>query len=142
MVFSSSVFLFLFLPLALAAYFLAPTRLRNAVLLGFSLLFYAWGEKGFVLLMLASIAFNWAMAFWIKASNRRSVFIFAIAFNVGLLVWFKYANLLAASMCESLAPLGLALPNLKPIHLPIGISFFTFEAVAYLADIRSGKAQP
>ena len=142
MVFSSSVFLFLFLPLVLAAYFAVPTRLRNVVLLTASLLFYAWGEKGFVLLMLASIALNWLMAFWIRASNRRWVFAVAIASNVGLLIFFKYTNLLASSLSDALVPFGVVTPAIKSIHLPIGISFFTFETIAYLADVRSGKAQP
>ena len=142
MVFSSSVFLFLFLPVVLAGYYLAPVRLRNSVLLAASLLFYAWGEKGFVLLMLASIALNWLMAFWIRATNRRWVFLLAIAFNLSLLVFFKYSNLIVASLGEMIAPLGVALTTIKPIHLPIGISFFTFEAIAYLSDVRGGKAQP
>jgi alginate O-acetyltransferase complex protein AlgI len=132
MVFSSPIFVFLFLPLALAAHFAAPRRLRNVALFAVSLLFYAWGEKGFVFLMLASIALNYGLGRWLEARNSRSVLALGVILNLALLVVYKYANFFIANL-NTILPQPIVH---KPIHLPIGISFFTFEAIAYLVDIR------
>lgn len=132
MVFSSSIFVFFFLPLALAVHFAAPRRFRNVALFLVSLFFYAWGEKGFVFLMLASIALNYGIGRWLEARNSRHILALGIVLNLGLLIVYKYANFFIAN-------LNLILPHPivhKPIHLPIGISFFTFEAIAYLVDIH------
>src|SRR5262245_20129344 len=158
MVFSSSIFVFFFLPLALAVHFAAPRRFRNVALFAVSLLFYAWGEKGVVFLMLASIALNYGIGRWLEACARarqqprtpprkliarllpgycagleaRYVLVLGITLNLALLIVYKYANFFIAN-------LNLILPQpivYKPIHLPIGISFFTFEAIAYLVDIH------
>src|SRR6187455_2257047 len=98
MVFSSTVFLFLFLPVALGLYFLSPGRFKNHVLLACSLFFYAWGEKAFVLVMLATILVNYAYGLLIDRfrGERRSKIILgiAVATNLGLLISFKYANFL------------------------------------------------
>jgi len=138
MVFSSLPFLYFFLPLVLAGYFLLPRVLRNGFLFAASILFYAWGESWYVLVMLGSIAFNWAAGLFIQGASgtaRRWLLGGAVAANLGALLWFKYANFLADNL--SLA-LGGALPHLDPIHLPIGISFFTFQAVSYVVDIARG----
>jgi len=138
MVFSSPVFLFVFLPLTLAAYFVAPRRFRNAALLLASLYFYAWGEKGFVLLMLGSIAANFGMGRVVESGRERrwgrAALATAIIVNIVPLIYFKYTYFIATSIGSL-----LALPvSIEPIHLPIGISFFTFEAIAYLIDVRRG----
>src|SRR5262245_34022819 len=136
MVFSSSIFVFFFLPLALAIHFAAPRRFRNVALFLVSLLFYAWGEKGFVFLMLASIGLNYGIGRWLEARNVRGVLALGIVLNLALLIVYKYANFFIAN-------LNLILPQpivYKPIHLPIGISFFTFEAIAYLVDIHRRDA--
>lgn len=138
MIFSSTVFLFFFLPLALVAYFTAPVSWRNAILLIASLFFYAWGEKFFVLLMIAAIAVNYGLGWWLEAARdpyRKFVLIAGIAINVLGLVGFKYCNFVVANVNELLGIAALPALKSKPIHLPIGISFFTFEAVAYLIDI-------
>jgi alginate O-acetyltransferase complex protein AlgI len=143
MVFSSAIFLFLFLPLALGVYFVAPRTLRNAALLAISLFFYAWGEKGYVLLMTASILMNYGLGRWIETrrgrNGERLLLASAIAMNLILLLHFKYANFLVSNVNEFLQGPGLEPMHWRPVHLPIGISFFTFEAIAYLIDIRRGQ---
>ena len=136
MLFSGFSFLFWFLPLTLLLYFLpqltgwgrSPRALRwqNAVLFVFSLLFYAWGEPLYVLLMLATIGVNAALALCIaRGSHARAWLITAVIFDVGLLLFFKYPPLL-----------GLPAP-----HLPLGISFYTFQALSYVADVYTGRAE-
>src|SRR5438046_1336522 len=107
MVFSSPVFLFFFLPLALAAHYLAPRALRNAVLLGISLLFYAWGEKSYVVVMIASIIMNYVFGRAIEAwRDRRTGAILlavAIAGNVIVLIFFKYITFCLTNLSAILA---------------------------------------
>jgi len=144
LVFSSVIFLFGFLPLILVVYLLAPRPLRNAVLLVASLLFYAWGEGAFVALMLASAAMNYGFGRWLDAVRGRPAARLALALavvaNLAVLGWFKYANFLAATL-NSLVAGGAAGPiELAPVHLPIGISFFTFQALSYVVDVARDEA--
>ncbi|HLW68663.1 MAG TPA: MBOAT family protein [Gemmataceae bacterium] len=143
MLFNSTLFLFLFLPLVLAVYYLAPRSARNALLLFASLFFYAWGEKFYVFLMIASIGANFGFGLLVEAwKGRRAGAWFlaaAVVFNLGLLVSCKYANFLADNLNVVLRWLAFTPVHLRPVHLPIGISFFTFEALAYLIDIRRAK---
>ncbi|MCP3917549.1 MAG: MBOAT family protein [bacterium] len=159
MLFSSTVFLTLFLPLVLLLYFGLPKVLRNSVLLLASLFFYAWGEAFLVVIMLASIAANFGFGLWVERARERGGAKLAVAaavvFDLGLLFVFKYANWiwglvsddpLAAVFGPTLVRLGL-LPELPPddwsIRLPIGISFFTFQAMSYVIDVyrRDGPVQ-
>ena len=139
MVFSSTVFLFLFLPLILALYFVMPQRGRNLLLLAASLLFYAWGEGFYVAIMLVSIAMNYvagrAVDRWREVSAGKVILLIAIAANLLLLGVFKYANFVVDNLNLALAPLGLPEVQLDPVHLPIGISFFTFQAMSYVIDV-------
>lgn len=143
MVFSSPVFLFLFLPLVLLAVFLAGSiRAKNTVLLLASLLFYAWGENVYVLLMLAVVLFNHLCGLAIaRSSSPRSVLALAVTANLATLVWFKYANFLVGSLNGGLVQLGLAPIQLDPVHLPIGVSFFIFHSLSYVVDVYRGAAQ-
>jgi len=136
MLFSGFSFLFWFLPLCLFFYFLpqltgcgnSPRVLlwQNAVLFVFSLVFYAWGEPLYVLLMLVTVGVNAALALRIAHStHKRAYLIAAITFDAGLLLFFKYPPLL-----------GLPAP-----HLPLGISFYTFQALSYVADVYMGRAE-
>ena len=142
MVFSSTVFLFLFLPVALGLYFLSPGRFKNHVLLACSLFFYAWGEKAFVLVMLATILVNYAYGLLIDRfrGERRSKIILgiAVATNLGFLISFKYANFLTDNLNHLLTFIGAGTLHLAPVHLPIGISFFTFQAISYVIDVSRG----
>ena len=140
MVFSSTIFLFFFLPLTLLAYFVVGPRGRNAILLAASLLFYAWGETVYLLVMLFSIAANYLFGLLIDQARQRGrrgrlAFVFAVATNLGLLGFFKYANFLVDNLNPVLPVLGLAPMDIGRVHLPIGISFFTFQALSYIIDL-------
>ena len=137
MVFSSSLFLFGFLPVVLAIYFFSHNRYRNLVLLIASLFFYAWGEPRNVLVMLASILINYLLGLGIeKASKQKKLFlILSVLYNIGVLFYFKYLNF-AGSIWESLTGQTL---NMKTIVLPIGISFFTFQIMSYVIDVYRGN---
>ena len=138
MVFSSITFLFYFLPLFLAAYFLTPTiQAKNVVTLLFSLLFYAWGEPRFVIVLLLSIAFNFCAGLLIDAregSSRRFALAVAVVGNLLLLGIFKYGNFITGNLTALFGPLGA--PSLQTsIALPLGISFFTFHCLSYIIDV-------
>ena len=144
MVFASPLFLFLFLPATIVAYFALPARWRNVVLLVASLAFYTWGEARYVPLILGSVAFNWAMGMAIAASatpaSRARRLAAAVTGNLALLAVFKYANFAVANV-DALAPvLGMTPIALATIPLPLGISFFTFHAISYVVDVYKGTA--
>jgi alginate O-acetyltransferase complex protein AlgI len=140
MLFSSPVFLFLFLPLVLALYAIAPRALRNGLLLIASLVFYAWDDPRLSVLMLASIGANYIFGLLVEhardpASAKRFVAL-AVAANLALLGVFKYWNF----VWDNLEPLGLHRWPAERIKLPIGISFFTFQAMSYVIDIYRREA--
>ena len=140
MVFSSTIFLFFFLPLTLLAYFVVGPRGRNLILLAASLLFYAWGETVYLLVMLFSIAANYLFGLLIDRARERgsrggTAFALAVATNLGLLGFFKYANFFVDNLNQVLPVLGLAPMDIGRVHLPIGISFFTFQALSYIIDL-------
>ena len=140
MVFSSTIFLFFFLPLTLLAYFVVGPRGRNLILLAASLLFYAWGETVYLLVMLFSIAATYLFGLLIDQARQRGrrgrlAFVFAVATNLGLLGFFKYANFFVDNLNQVLPVLGLAPMDIGRVHLPIGISFFTFQALSYIIDL-------
>jgi alginate O-acetyltransferase complex protein AlgI len=144
MVFTSPIFLFLFLPITLAGTFALPARLRNSWLLLASLVFYAWGEWLFTLVMLGSILVNYAFGLWIartRADGDRVALASAVAFNLLLLAVMKYGNFAVANVSALLGAAGL--PALPPtaIALPLGISFFTFHAISYVVDVHRGDAE-
>ena len=138
MVFSSVTFLFYFLPIFLACYVLTPTVIgKNVVTLLFSLVFYAWGEPRFLLILLFSIAFNYLAAILIDrnaGANRKWALAFAVAVNLLVLGVFKYANFITANFAALLKPLGLDFGHTN-IELPLGISFFTFHCLSYIIDV-------
>ena len=144
MVFASPIFLFLFLPLTLAAYFVLPRSWRNGVLLVASLGFYAWGEAPYLLLVLASVVFNYVLGAAISrapsVSRRRGWLAVAVTGNLGLLAVFKYANFAVANV-NALAPILAITPlAVAAIPLPLGISFFTFHAISYVVDVYKRNA--
>ncbi len=134
MVFSSFTFLFIFLPLVLLTYFLAKKRqLRNIVLLVFSLIFYAWGEPVYVLLMLLSIIVNYLIALKIERRKRdkNKWMIIDVIFNLGIIGFFKYGNFVIQNI-NSIFHSNIGEMNLA---LPIGISFYTFQVLSYVIDV-------
>ena len=137
MIFSSSVFLFVFLPAVLLVYFISPKKLRNTVLLLASLFFYAWGEPVNVLVMIASILVNYGVSLWMDKSGRgrKPLLVLLLLLNLGTLFWFKYLNFAVDTIS---AITGAAL-NIRRVALPIGISFFTFQILSYDIDVYRGK---
>ncbi len=145
MVFASPLFLFLFLPLTLAAYALGPRRAKNAVLLVASVAFYCWGEGPYIALVAASVLVNWALGLAIGGASdaivRRRWLALAIVANLGTLAIFKYANFAFANV-NAIAPvLGIAPIAFGAIALPLGISFFTFHAISYVVDVYKNNAK-
>ena len=137
MLFSSTIFLFYFLPLVLALYYTVGRigiRLRNGLLLAASLIFYAWGEPKNVLLLLASCLANYLFGLAV-AGRRKGFLILAVGFNLGLLFVFKYLNF-AVETVNALA--GAEILPQTNIALPLGISFFTFQAMSYVIDVYRG----
>src|SRR5574344_1272500 len=140
MLFSSLVFLFLFLPLCLILYYLAKRFLkdikyRNIILCIFSLLFYSWGEPKYIVLMLFSIFINYILAILISKRKPKLYLIIDIIVNIALLGVFKYSNFFIGNI-NSIFNLNIASPN---IVLPIGISFYTFQILSYVIDVYRKK---
>lgn len=139
MVFSSAVFLFVFLPIVCALYFCIPKiKAKNAFLVIASLIFYAFGEPVYVLLMIGSILVNYIFGRCIglfakrdNAAGKRSVLIFAIMANLGVLCVFKYTAFIIQNI-QGIFGIKLPVPD---IALPVGISFFTFQALSYVIDV-------
>src|SRR5690606_3864013 len=125
MIFSSIVFLFYFLPLTLIVYFLTPSRLKNLILLVFSLFFYAWGEGAYVLLMLGVIALNYGGALVIgrlQAANRSARLVLAVTIvaNLAVLGYYKYAGFLVENVNTLLTALAIPSLEIPQTPLPIG----------------------
>ncbi|MCD8073553.1 MAG: MBOAT family protein [Lachnospiraceae bacterium] len=144
MVFSSLLFLFRFLPAVLLCYYLVPRRARNLVLFLFSLVFYAWGEPVYIILMLVTILVSFAGGIAVDAMKRggrpkaaRNALIVSLAVSLSLLAFFKYADF-AIGTVNTLTGAGLELLNLA---LPIGISFYTFQTMSYTIDVYRGEAR-
>lgn len=139
MVFSSPLFLFLFLPVVYLLHLIGPKWMRNSLLLAASLIFYGWGEPVFVLVMLFSTLVNFLLALaldqaWNRQKlRRRQLWLAAtVVFNIGLLAVFKYTDFLIGAINQLL----LTRIPLTGIPLPIGISFFTFQAMSYVLDVH------
>ena len=139
MVFSSAIFLFVFLPVVCALYFILPgIKTKNILLIIASLIFYAFGEPVYVLLMISSIIFNYIFGlFEGKFSDsgsivgKRIVLVLAVIVNIGMLCVFKYTSFIL----ENVNYIGNLKIKIPAIALPIGISFFTFQALSYVIDV-------
>ena len=127
MIFSSVSFLFYFFPIVLMLYFLSPRKYRNLILFISSLFFYFVGEKQYTLILLFSCVFNY---FYAKRIKDKKSLRFGVIVNLSLLIYFKYTNFIVNDV--------LGFNNLVNIVLPIGISFFTFQAISYLVDVYRG----
>lgn len=142
MLFSSIPFLYFFLPLVIITYFLAPKKLKNLVLLVFSLVFYAWGEPQYVILMIVTIGMFYGCGLAIGRCQsqkfRKFWLIVSIVVSIGLLGVFKYADFFVESFNTAT---GLSIPLLR-LALPIGISFYTFQCLSYVIDVYRGFVPP
>ncbi len=144
MVFSTPIFLFYFLALTLLIYYLVPRCLRNPVLLCASLLFYFWGERVYTVIMLLSTAIDYTHGMLVERCKARGndrgarmAVASSMVFNLALLFFFKYWDFLAGS----LQAVGLGFMPVLNIHLPIGISFYTFQTMSYTIDVYRGDAR-
>jgi alginate O-acetyltransferase complex protein AlgI len=145
MVFSSTIFLFGFLPVVLVCYFghhlFAARRLRNIILLCFSYLFYLYGAAGFLLILILSTVADYVLGHLIehKARLKRLWLSMSLVLNLGLLAYFKYANFFVAEVNNLLAQWQHFPIEWQSVVLPIGISFFTFQKLSYIIDVYRGK---
>lgn len=145
MLFSSPIFVFIFLPITLALYFFTPNRYKNLLLLLVSLIFYAWGEVVYILLMLLSISANFGFGLAIDRSrlskSPKLWLVLGVSFNLLLLIVFKYANFLVDNINFVLLNFSLPTVAMDEVQLPLGISFFTFQAMSYIIDVYRGDAE-
>lgn len=139
MLFSSPIFVFAFLPLVYLLNLKMPVKISNVFLTMASLLFYAWGEPVYILLLIASVTVNYYAALLIARSNKykKTIFIISLIFNIGLLVIFKYTGFLLGTI-TGLMQLNYEVPA---IALPLGISFFTFQIMSYVIDVYMGRVE-
>ena len=143
MLFSSITFLFMFLPIVMAVYYLVPNGAKNIVLLLASLFFYAWGEPVYVVLMILSIVLNYFCGRDIEANadnpkKAKLSLVFALTANILILGFFKYYGFLLDTVNSFLTT---DIPY-RVLPLPIGISFYTFQAISYVIDIYRKDAKP
>ena len=143
LVFSSLLFLFLYLPVVLLIYYVTPLRWRNGVLLVFNLIFYGWGEPVYIVIMFLSTVIDYTHGILVGRCKRRGddrgarlAVCSSVVFNLALLFFFKYWDFVAGS----LAAIGLPLMPILGLSLPIGISFYTFQTMSYTIDVYRGDA--
>ena len=144
MVFSTPLFLFVYLSLTLLLYYAVPLKGRNLALLAVSLFFYAWGERIYVVIMVASTLIDYTHGMLVERCKARGndrgarwAVASSVFFNLALLGFFKYWDFLAASF----QAVGLNFMPVLNIHLPIGISFYTFQTMSYTIDVYRGDAR-
>ena len=138
MVFSSSIFIFLFLPLCLLFYFLSPKKYKNYVLLIFSIIFYLFGGPKYLILLFTVVLIDYIGAILIEKTDKRKLFLcITLCFNIGILIFFKYTGFFLNNI-NNIFNLNITVPK---IVLPIGISFYTFQAMSYVIDVYRKKVK-
>ena len=162
MVFSSTIFLYYFLPIFLITYWLTPKQYKNITALIWSLLFYMWGAPKFVFVLLASVIIDFFLAKKIyitttsemqaeggspleareEVNQNKKYLILSLILNIGLLFYFKYANFFIENVNVLLEGIGMSGVHWAKLALPIGISFFTFQKISYIVDVYKGKHEP
>lgn len=143
MVFSSLIFLFIFLPFTLLFYFLTPNKYKNIPLFFSSIFFYTWGEGELVVLLLSSSIINYFLGLYIEQTEKKKIgLIVALIINFAALGYYKYADFTLMNynwLVDTLGLNSLGIKELPNIALPIGISFYTFQAVSYIVDVYNKK---
>lgn len=138
MLFSSVTFIFMFLPIVCAAYFLLKEKYRNGWLLFASIVFYGWGEPRYLPIMLTSILLNWAGALCVERMRRKKTAVaVTLILNLAFLFYFKYTDFVIENINEAFGTHF----NLLKIVLPVGISFYTFQAMSYVIDVYRGEVR-
>lgn len=143
MIFSSLLFIFRFLPIALAIYYLAPAKLKNLALFLVSIFFYSWGEVRYFPIMLGCIVGNYLIAILLGKNRdrpgvRRLLLVLTLIFNLGMLFFFKYTDFFLVNIN---ALFGTSFDLLR-LTLPLGISFYTFQTMSYTLDVYRGTVEP
>lgn len=142
MVFSSTIFIFGFLPIFLIAYFIVPwLPAKNLILLAFSLYFYAWGEPLYVGLLVLSIAINWIASILLNKTRElpgKIILVIAVAFNLAIIGFYKYQGFIATTVNQAL---GEVFIEELELALPIGISFYTLQAISYIVDVYRKRVE-
>lgn len=146
MVFSSITFLVYFLPVFLLAYHLTPNKFKNACILIFSIVFYAWGGPKFIFVILGTTLLDFILVknmHEAKSSRaKKQLLVISLLMNLGLLFYFKYSNFFIDNINAVLGTMGVKEISWLKIALPIGISFYTFESVTYVVDVYRGVHKP
>lgn len=144
MVFSSLIFIFMFLPVSLLVYYISPYKYRNLILFVISLIFYAWGEPVYITIMLFSTVFDFINGIQIEKmkqkneqSKAKAILIISIVVNLGILCFFKYTNFFIGNI-NTMFSINIGFINLA---LPIGISFYTFQTMSYTIDVYRGEVK-
>ena len=138
MLFSSMTFIFMFLPVVCAVYFLLKEKYRNGWLLFASIVFYGWGEPRYLPIMLTSILLNWAGALCVERMRRKKTAVaVTLILNLAFLFYFKYTDFVIENINEAFGTHF----NLLKIVLPVGISFYTFQAMSYVIDVYRGEVR-
>jgi alginate O-acetyltransferase complex protein AlgI len=140
MVFSSATFLFVFLPIFLILYFILPWK--NVVITAASLIFYFWGESWYTALIIILALANYFIALAITSRGGRGFLVLGIAIDLGALIYFKYAGFLVGNLNPMLSWAEWPTISIGSIHLPLGLSFFTFHVLSYLIDIYRREIAP
>lgn len=142
MLFNSPIFLFVFLPLFLVLYFIVKDKWKNLTILLASLIFYTWGEKELVILLLGSALIDYTCSLIIEKGKSKTGLFLSLCFNLGILFLFKYSDFTAEnfnSFLDFTAPNNPYRFKIKNILLPLGISFYTFQTMSYTIDVYMGK---
>lgn len=146
MVFSSIIFLLLFLPAFLITYFFSDKKYKNIVILVFSIFFYSWGAPKFIFVILGTTFLDYHLVKWMsnskKTIHRRLMLGLSVSVNLGLLFYFKYSNFFIENVNISLSMLGFQNIIWTKLILPIGISFYTFETITYVVDVYRRVHKP
>lgn len=148
MVFTSQLFLFVFLPLTVLLYFISDKKYKNFILTIASLIFYSWGGAKYLILILILVLINYILGVLIgkcfeSSQVKKICLIIGIIINLGVLIYFKYFNFIISNIIKigSIFNLNLQI-EVKSIILPIGISFFTFQILSYVVDVYRGEVEP
>ena len=149
MLFTTPIFLFIFLPLTLFLYFIVEKKNKNLVLFIMSIIFYSWGGAKYLILILTLIVINYFSGIYIdkqkeNKKNKKIIFIATILIDIGVLVFFKYLNFFLSNLIRALGLINIDIEekiHLANIALPIGISFFTFQILSYIIDVYKGNVK-
>lgn len=144
MLFSSPIFLFLFLPITLILYFITPKKFKNFFLLIMSLGFYTWGEKELIILIILSSIIDYSSGLIISNGKKKLGLLLSILFNLSILIYFKYSNFVFTNFTELLQGFNISYLNaskFSDVVLPLGISFYTFQTMSYTIDVYRGTVK-